>query len=369
MTTKAVVRTRHAWIDALSAQSSTVARLDVKRSVRDEVYKAQGQSLAKNADAFNFAGDLAHNAVVVRTLDSLSARGVADAVLLKWTKDLTSRNTYGTFSELAAYYVLLRSQHPFDVQVPVRGADVLNPNGSDLDGRLRMPGQIEVYFDVKAFGFHEHLVELLTKRLSEDLKPELVQAEDSWDVPVSAVFELLRGEAYGELRDELMQARSARRHAIRFVVKPPARIRTSVRELDPERLAETNADYAFRYAKQFVRNKPFLLIFVVHPWVSGATLNVNVGGYVDQFTKALARRTFTQFADDTTPVFDVTRWEASRLISGLVFLDAWAGNPPTELPRYRCFPNPNAKNGLPQSWWNTLAHPYGSDMVIVDVGT
>ena len=76
---------------------------------------------------------------------------------------------------------------------------------------------------------------------------------------------------------------------------------------DPYRLALENAEYAFRYAKQFPRHKPFLLIFVIHPWLGGLQLHGNFDGFVDKFTRALARRTFMQFRDDSAPLFGITR--------------------------------------------------------------
>ncbi|MEF2553351.1 hypothetical protein VQ042_18625 [Aurantimonas sp. A2-1-M11] len=361
MTTKNFLRTRHEWLGALEGRSTFVAGLDLKKTAANDVYKAAGQKASINKDAFNLANSDEHNDVVAATINGLAARGSDPKDLGKLVLDLTSRNTYGTFCELSAYGFLLQGGHDFDIQMPMTGADILNPNGAALDGVIRLPQ--EVVFDIKAFGFHEHLVARLTERLSQDLVPDIVLAQDSWDVPVSELFALLSAQ-YSPLLQELKANRSALRGAIRFEVRPPARVQMTARELDPEKLAAENAEYAFNYAKQFARHKPFILIFVIHPWVSGA-LHQNFTGYVDQFTAAFARRTFCQFETDVRPVFGLTMGKAASLLSGILFVNAWAGNPPSELPLHRLFLNPNAVNPLDPSAVSALTAPYGPDMAVV----
>jgi hypothetical protein len=361
VTKKNFLRTRYEWLDALEARSTVVASLNVKSAAANDVYKAAGQAVSTNKDAFNLANDDDHNDLVATTIDGLAAQGAEHKDLAKLVLDLTSRNTYGTFCELSAYGFLLRGGHDFDIQMPMTGADILNPNGAALDGVMRLPQ--EVVFDIKAFGFHEHLVARLTERLSQDHSPNTVLAQDSWDVPVSELFALLSTK-YIPLSQELQAEGSASRGAIRFEVKPSANVQMTVRELDPQKLAAENAEYAFNYAKQFARHKPFILIFVIHPWVSGA-LHQNFSGYVDQFTADFAKRTFCEFVADTRPLFDVTMAQASHLLSGILFINAWAGSPGTEQPLYRLFANPHAANPLAPSTISALAAPYGADMAVV----
>jgi hypothetical protein len=361
VTTKNVLRTRHEWLHALEGRSTFVAGLGLKKTASNDVYRGAGHKVSANKDAFNLANSDEHNDVVAATIDGLAARGADPKDLGKLVLDLTSRNTYGTFCELSGYGFLLQGGHEFDIQMPMTGAEILNPNGAALDGVIRLPQ--EVVFDIKAFGFHEHLVARLTERLSQDLLPDTVLAQDSWDVPVSDLFALLSAQ-YARLLQELQANRSASRGAIRFEVRPPARVQMTVRELDPEKLAEENAEYAFNYAKQFARHKPFILIFVIHPWVSGA-LHQNFTGSVDQFTAAFARRTFCQFETEVRPVFGVTMAQAARLLSGILFLNAWAGNPPGEPPLYRLFLNPNAVNPLDPLAVSGLTAPYGANMAAV----
>lgn len=361
MTKKTFLRTRHEWLNALEARSSFVAGLDLKRTAANDEYRAAGQKASNNKDAFNLANSAEHNDVVAATIDGLASKGADPKDLGKLVLDLTSRNTYGTFCELSAYGFLLKGGHDFDIQMPMSGADILNPNGAALDGVIRLPQG--VVFDIKAFGFHEHLVARLTERLSGDLSPNAVLAQDSWDVPVSELFTLLSGE-YDPLLQELRANGKATRGAIRFEARRPARVQMTSRVLDPEKLAAENAEYAFNYAKQFARHRPFILIFVIHPWVSGA-LHQNFSGYVDQFTAAFARRTFCQFTTDARPMYDLTMAQAASLLSGIIFVNAWAGTPPSEPPIHRLFLNPHASNPLDPSAVAALAAPYGPDMSVV----
>jgi len=342
--------------------SSVAATLDLKSKLSDEIYEAPGQKFSSNKDAFNLANSEEHNRAVAATIDGLAAMGADEKALTKLMLDLTSRNTYGTFCELSAYHFLLKGKHDFSIQSPMTGAEILNPNGADLDGVLRLPQ--EVVFDIKAFGFHEHLVSRLVERLSQDLAPDVATADDSWDVPVSALFDLL-SSGYKPLLQELKASRSARRGALRFTLRAPARVQVTSRELDPRKLADENAEYAFSYAKQFARNKPFILIFVVHPWVSGA-LHLNFSGYLDEFTKAFAETTFCRFQADARAVSDVTLAEAARLLSGILFVNAWEGKPASEPPLYRLFLNPHAKNKLLPSSIAAFVTPYGPIMVATE---
>jgi hypothetical protein len=363
--TNSSLRTRHQWLDLLAKKSAFAADHDFKLKAIDDVYLALGKKMAANKDAFNLANSEVHNDVVAATIDGLAALGVDCNILSKLIMDLTSRNTYGTFCELSGYSFLLKGNHNFNVQVPMTGADILNPNGADLDGVIYLPQ--EVAFDIKGFGFHEHLVSRLAERLSKDLAPDVVLAQGSWDVPISALFGLLN-EKYESLRQELRMKRSAWRGALRLDVRAPASVQMSTRELDPEKLAAENAGYALSYAKQFARNKPFILIFVIHPWFSG-TLHHNFSGCMDKFTHAFARLTFCQFEADSRLVFGITMAQAARLLSGILFVNAWAGDPPTGPPRYRLFVNPHATNTLEQSSIEALATPYGGDIVSISVST
>ncbi|WP_026381964.1 hypothetical protein [Afifella pfennigii] len=312
-------KTRYDWISTLEGLSAEIAKLNLKSSVADEPYWDSTAGKALDKDAYNLSGCADHNGAIARWIDGLVRMGVDTAQIRKALTDLTSRNVYGTFSELAVYGTLLDYGLPFEVQIAATAKDILNPNGSDLDGRLDLPAPI--LFDIKAFGLQEHLVGRLTEKLSADLAPDFVAVEGSKDVPLELLSRLLSSD-YGALKSELAANRKADRDALEFRLRPPSHIQTTVQTLDPYLLAEQNADYAFRFAKQFARRKPFLLVFVIHPWLGGLSLSVNFAEYTDIFARAFARRSFMQFAKDRkTRLFGMTRGTASKLLSGLMFVD------------------------------------------------
>lgn len=333
--------TRHDWWNDLSALSTTIASLPMPA---DEPYWDKASNRALNAAAFNISGCLDHNASIARWADAMSNQNVPLAQIEKLLIDLTSRNTYGAFSELAAYGLLLDSQIPFRVQVPMCGTAILNPNGSDLDGMLKI--STPVYFDVKSFGLHEYLAAELSSKLTVIFPSDFVSMGGSVDVGVHVMSDLLSKD-FNALIAELTSARKAIRGALEIRLEPKRRVQSVVNFANPYELAKNHADYAFRFAKQFVRRRPFILVFVMHPWLGGFRLSVNFRNATEHFMRSFARRTFMQFRTDRTKVLGVTRASASKLLSGIMFVDAW--QQPSDKPRnHALYLNPYAKNPMPK---------------------
>ena len=65
--------------------------------------------------------------------------------------------------------------------------DVLNPNGSIIDGRMILANNKAVFFDIKGFGFHAHKMrKILQDRLEEALTGKRVLIEGAWDVSMKS---------------------------------------------------------------------------------------------------------------------------------------------------------------------------------------
>lgn len=337
-------QTRHAWIDVLEALSPRLKALDLKSSLEDFPYWDAATKTVLDADAYNLSSCDTHNANLARWIEVLGQQGVGDAQLMKHVTDLTKRNTYGAFAELSAYGFLLDNDIEFDIQVAMPGTDILNPNGSDLDGRLTISS--DVFFDVKAFGLQEYLSNRLNSLLSKQFPADFVAIEGSADVGITDLRRLLGGKDFTDVVSELGTERKARRGSLEIRLLAPRQVQMTVTTANPYELAQNHAEYAFNFAKQFVRAKPFILIFVIHPWLGGNRLSTNFAGDADVFTRSLARRTFMQFESDTTPLFGTTRGDVARLLSGLLFIDTWPL--PTHKPEHRLFLNPHATNPMPE---------------------
>ncbi len=145
-------------------------------------------------------------------------------------------------------------------------------------------------------------------------------------------------------------------------------------------MAEEHASYAFRYAEQFARHKPFVLFFAYHPWLGGLSLNTDFTSFASTYMRALARRTFVQFLDDESslcpdnksPPLDVTKGYASRLISGIGFLNV-SHIPPQQgevfdpaKPRLRLFTNPSAINPIPKLTVDAMQWEQPGSVVVDD---
>jgi hypothetical protein len=340
--------TRHDWITVLAGLSPAVAALNLTTTLKDELYYDRSKNMALQKDAFNLSSSKPHNDAIASWLSRLFAMGVGSGYLTKALTDLTSRNTIGTFCELSAYGTFLDHDIPFLVQIAQSPKAILNPNGSDLDGCLQLSGN--VFFDVKAFGLQEHLIDLLVERLQTDLGPSVfVAAEGSKDVSIASLSDLFSSKKYTTIIAELREKNIVKRNLLEFRLKPPKRVQISSVTYDPYRQAEECADYAFRFAKQFMRHKRFILVFVMHPWLGGLNLHTNFAGGTDKFLRSFARRTFMQFLRDTkNKHFNMTRRTVSRLLSGMLVISAWQGkgtDAPTTPPK-RLFLNPCAKNPL-----------------------
>ena len=119
----ATIGTRHQWLKELEQLSPAVAALGLRSKLSDDDYSVSSPS--PNPDALNLASSAKHVEAMSRCFELLTAAGVGKAVLEKAVTDLTSRNTYGAFSELSVYLWLLDNKIPFEPQAAMTGAEHL----------------------------------------------------------------------------------------------------------------------------------------------------------------------------------------------------------------------------------------------------
>jgi hypothetical protein len=312
------IRTCHQWIAQLAAQSSAIAAMQLDLRVKDADL---------DIDAFRLANDPAHTDLVVRAVDSLlttQASSAQDASVL--LTDIICRDTYGKFSELATYDWLMRSQLKITTQIKMGPTDILGTNDAIIDGLVDHCG---FYFDIKAFGFHGHLAQRLKERLESELPGERIYLEESWDLSTDLFSQLIKDAR--NIARELKTKRFKQIGLLRIQAKAPEPVNVSSRIISPYLLAKENASYPFRSANQFTRNAPFILIFVIHPWLNGSAIFNNFAGNDITFTRAFARRAFKQFTHDSQPLntvckevgADITFADAAKLLSAIIFVNAW----------------------------------------------
>jgi len=306
-----MLKTRHDWIGELAAESDLIAEMQLQKR----------KNAALDPDALYLANCDAHCNLVTRAIREMvdcSSKEIARILLC----NLIERNTYGAFAELAAYDWLIRCHLRIAPQVPLTATDVLATKGSTLDGKIERTG---TFFEVKAFGSNGRLAQRLKERLQQELPDEQVLIEESWDLSFETFRDLI--EAAPNIAAELKQKRIVWKGRMVISLEP----KNLGRNVDAYHLAKENALYPFHDAKQFTRNSPFILIFVVHPWFNALSIHNDFAGVDTTFTRSLARRAFMQFSADSRPLTsiakhvpnDVTLADASRLLSALFFINVW----------------------------------------------
>ena len=313
-----MIKTSHEWIGKLANQSVAIAEMRLETDIKN---------VDLDADALNLANCDAHCRLIVRAIDELTNKNfssIEDARNLLC--NLIGRNTYGAFAELAAYEWFTRCNVGITTQVEMASSEVLSKNGSTLDGKIN---HNNTYFDVKAFGFNGQLARRLKERLEKEITDEQVFIEGSWDISIEKFSELIESApriAVDLRRERMLQFGRLR---IRLEIKKPVSI--SSHTIEPYCLARENALYPFKFAKQFTRNNPFILIFVIHPWFNSLSIHDDFAGTDTTFTRSLVRRAFMQFTSDSTPVnsicdnvpSEITLADASRFLSAIFFVNVW----------------------------------------------
>jgi hypothetical protein len=219
-------------------------------------------------------------------------------------RNLIARHTYGAFAEIAAYDWLTRCCVRIKTQVAMASSDVLASQGSTLDGKIVYDDD-GTYFDVKAFGANGRLAQRLKEQLEKEILCEQVLVEESWDLSFET-FQGLIGSA-SSIASELRQKRMVQKGRLRIRLEAEKPVTVTSRQVNPYCLARENAFLPYKDAQQFTRNKPFILIFVVHPWFNAGSIGV------EQFS---TDSTLLNTICDNVPS-DVTLAEASRLLSAI----------------------------------------------------
>jgi hypothetical protein len=310
----------------------------------------------------------------LRRLGTAWGRGTADRrTLLQRVSNVNERGWEGAFAELSAYDFLSGIA---SVAGPL-SLDVTVPAARTLAGASRTTANLDfqfaaanVYGDVKSL--KDVVGELLGGVLNDAIKgafdgtrrPRL----ENFEYPLHASFtavQRVRSELVGELRNALVQDPDLR--AFRSGVLHGLTYRfawtggTLVTELEYQ--AEVHADVfsgqVFGNYDKFMRDAPCVLVFVVFPWWN-QTIH-EYGGRNTTFYRATTRRVFAGYKDrldlltTLVPSFSgqETVYEASKCISGLVFLDdksVLAEARESRSLRAHLFFNSSATNPLPESF-------------------
>lgn len=362
-----MIDTRLQWLKELERISNVIHGYGLSGTLKDVTYVDRTGTKPDflDKDAYSVANSEPHNLIVSESVDALQDK-MPEPAIRALLGELTFRKTYGAFSELIAYKWFGDAGVSFSGQVPATKLEVVNPNGSTLDGEVTLADGAMSYFDVKGFGFIAHKIKLLQERLEDKLIGHNVLIEGDWNLSIDAVQDL-HETGFSTLLAELKTAGKATRAPLQFRAQKQQRVMISAHAVNPFKLAQANRDYPLRFAAQYARNKPFMLVFVIHPWFSQGDLHQNFGNFVDRFTEELARLAFLSFAQDQTQEMGMARAELMRLLSGLVFLNGWppeGTDAPRPKPFCRIFLNGEAKHKLKVSRFAEFKKTFGDGVTV-----
>ena len=332
-------RSLHQAIHRLSDESTVI---------RDMALETKIDNAKLEGHMFNFANSNRHLSEIASAVDALADN--LDNPLLEAEKLLLPLfkpgTFYGSYHELRVYGWLLKNEVRFTAQSPVDETQVMNPNGSILDGKI---DDIEVYFDIKSFGFQYRAKEDFRLKLSRELKSRVV-IDGPMDVSIADIARYTfprTNTIVAQLRETGVSTVPELHWDIS--TKTGRAVTTETTTTDAYRLAEENRYYAMNFAKQFTRTSPFLLIFGFGYEFNGS-LHVNFANHTDTFFRSMARRLFMELVNDTRDIHElpdgysnelenVTVSHVAKLLSGVLFVNldedtSWL------------FTNPNATNPI-----------------------
>ncbi|MBX9645530.1 MAG: hypothetical protein K2X57_00565 [Xanthobacteraceae bacterium] len=307
------VTTIHSLIKELEPPSPKIAALDLCSTIQDEQIDGERSIFGNNHDEIRMVGRSAEKLLV------------SQAALRKMMTDLLSqKNFYGQLCEFAVYDWLQRNEAGFQVQIPLTGAEVLNRNGTDIDGLFE--GR-DVYFDIKGFGFEAYVREKFRAKLESMVNKGRITIDGARDNAVKDIEGAFR--KLKDLTTELHQAGIAKIPELDWTLRTStSSLTVEMNTVDPYWTAEENWYYPFKTARQFHRGAAFVLVFAFSPTFNGL-MSVNFEGSTDVVLRSLARRAFLQTKGDATPISKLdpaadptlSLDQAAQLLSGILFLN------------------------------------------------
>lgn len=363
------IDTRHQWLKEFANRSQFVKSQSLNSSMDEVIYVERPTGKKpdfKDVDAYNVANSPPHNDVIVETIEGLRGQ-MTDTAICSLLGELTKRKTYGALSEIFAYHWIIGSGATFRAQVAMGKGDVINANGTASDAEITLKNGKKAYLDIKGFGFVGHKLDILKKRLEKEFVCQDIFIEGDWNLAMDDMQALLDFEGFSSLVSELKAKSLAKRNLLEFYVQKKQHVTVASHAYSPKELAEKNKDYPFRFMSQFTLNYPFLLVFVHQWWFHKGMLH-NFGGNLATFCQEISELAFDSFSENTTLVEGKSRAEASKLLSGMVFLNGWpsAGtDAPREKPFCRIFLNNSAIHKLVPEDFDDIVAAYKDDISIV----
>jgi hypothetical protein len=296
-------------------------------------------------------------------------------IIVQVNEIASEKNWEGAFAELAAFDHLNQDilKNKTFIYKPIKPnvtidksrtfALELNKQAANLDGFVE---DRPAYLDFKVFKDN-------VKEIFEGIFKELERHFQRRDFVCSAEYDLSisvddiapnRPAILNELKNGIVPADktsfviSSTVCNLSFRILWGSGVLISERTYHPCKHAKNYYKMVFKNADQFVKDKPFLLVYVVFPWYNGIVTNFSDSN-VD-FYRSFARRAFCQYKHDTAlfntlnPKFigSQTIFQVSNYLSGIIFFEdntILSKEPNRTNVKSYVYLNPNAVNPLTSS--------------------
>jgi hypothetical protein len=293
--------------------------------------------------------------------------------LLKALREITSRNWAGAYAELVAYsyfvtprYGIATFLEPPDLNVNLDLSRTycahLGRAGANVDGHFT---EQDIYFDVKVLKDNvRELLDGIFEKVKKkpgcnelSLAAEYDQAiyyEDLQNLRKDLIIELV---AHFDPATKPISLTSNVLPGFSFRAMWGSGVLTSTKSYNPYRHAKVLHRDVFDHMDKFVRDRPFVLMYVTFPWFNNI-INDFRNENLD-FYRSLSRRVFCQYRNSTNTAKAYaakfsgpeTLWDLSQDISAIAFLEDKSLENATTKSKVDAFwyLNPNAKNPLRSS--------------------
>lgn len=300
--------------------------------------------------------------------------------ILTRLRDTTGRRWQGPYAEIvaASYFVTPRhASATFLTDPPTLDVDLAKERtycaemgraAANVDGHF---ARGDIYFDVKVL--KDNLAEVLDGVFAavrtipgrETLRLGADHNHDTYYDDVVSVRDDLIAELTGHFDPSKRPVGLASRVLPGFIFRATWGPGTPITEhgYNPERHASQLHLDVFGHMDKFVRDRPFVLVYVIFPWFNNV-IN-DFGDANRRFYRSLARRVFCQYRYSTRPAstyaskFSGTQslWDLSQDIAAIAFLEdkSILGNTATKSKVHAFwYLNPNARNPISESRFDDI---------------
>ncbi len=306
-----------------------------------------------SADLYNTVDTEKEQRRVAKTLSRLIAqKAITSAQAATLVKNLTGNSTAGGYlAQMQAYEWFLDSSGAFDAEI--HETTTLNPNGVDLDGRIRATENLsEVFFDVKSFGFADNLIKTVCENLRRRYPDSIFQVDGPLDCDYDDAVQFVM-QRQNDIANQLEKNPACRiqevNWTVRRAIKKPG-VTFSEQTFGEAAAVAAYKNLLFKYSTQFTTKAPFVLVLLITESLGSSIWQVNFTGFTTKVTRGIASYAFIPSGIHKSPVDQFTKiplgisvGEAISYLSGFLVLNIHKGTADLHVNRKAKNPLDNAQ--------------------------